>query len=160
MGHSRLTPALELAPAVPFSGTVYRVCPARFAGNLVSMRGALLHGARFNIKGYFGALYTSLTAETARREIARYFTVPPMDGFVEAAIRVRLTRVLDLTGLSDQLTQPNYAITQDLGLHAWEKGFEGLIAPSAAIPGERNLAVFLDNQHPSWRIELARYSQF
>ena len=36
------------------------MCPAVFGTNLVSMRGALLHGARFNIKGYFGALYTSL----------------------------------------------------------------------------------------------------
>jgi RES domain-containing protein len=82
------------APVSEFSGTVYRICPARFGGNVVSMRGSLLHGARYNIRGYFGALYTSLTKETARREMARYFTVPPIDGFVEASIGLRLSRVL------------------------------------------------------------------
>src|SRR5215472_10619118 len=56
-----------------FSGTVYRICPARYAGNPVSMRGPFLHGARYNVRGYFGALYTSLSKETARCEIARYF---------------------------------------------------------------------------------------
>lgn len=88
---------LRTAPVRTFSGTVYRVCTARFADNLVSMRGSLLHGARYNIRGYFGALYTSLSRETARREMARYFTVAPRDGFVEASISLRLTRVVDLT---------------------------------------------------------------
>ncbi len=154
--------------ATEFSGTVYRVCPARFAGSLVSLRGALLHGARFNIKGYFGALYTSLNPGTARREMARYFTVAPLGGFVQASIRVRLTRVLDLTrpdvleriGVrEEQLIEAQHSVTQEIGLNAWEHGFEGLLAPSAAIPAERNLAVFLDNQRPSWRIELARWQE-
>jgi len=30
-------------------------------GNLVSMRGSVLHGARYNIRGYFETLYTSLS---------------------------------------------------------------------------------------------------
>lgn len=68
------------APLSEFSGTVYRICPARYRGNVVSMRGSFLHGARYSIRGYFGALYTSLSKETARREMARYFTVPPMAG--------------------------------------------------------------------------------
>jgi RES domain-containing protein len=74
------------APVIEFSGTVYRICAARYASNLVSMRGSLLHGARYNIRGYFGTLYTSLSPETAAREMARYFTVPPKDGLVEASI--------------------------------------------------------------------------
>ena len=75
-----------------FSGTVYRICAARYGDNLVSMvsmRGSFLHGARYNIRGYFGTLYTSLSKETARREMARYFTVAPRGGFVEASIRLR-----------------------------------------------------------------------
>jgi RES domain-containing protein len=72
------------APMSDFSGTVYRICPARYGGNMVSMRGSLQFGARYNIRGYFGALYASLSKETARREIARYFTAPPIGGFVEA----------------------------------------------------------------------------
>jgi RES domain-containing protein len=161
------------APLSEFSGTVYRVCPARYAGNLVSMRGAFLHGARYNIRGYFGALYTSLSPQTARREMARYFTVPPIGGFVEASIGLRLSRVVDLTNRAlwrkariagerlageriawERLSEPRFSLTQELGLRAWENGIEGLIVPSAADQTERNLAVFLDNQHPLWLVEL------
>jgi RES domain-containing protein len=151
------------APVSQFSGTVYRICPARFSGNLVSMRGSFLYGARYNIRGYFGALYTSLSIETARREVARYFTVPPKDGFVEASIGLHLSRVVDLTDrrfLSsasiawEQLLESRLSMTQELGLRAWENGIEALLAPSVADPAQRNLAVFLDNQHAPWRVDL------
>ena len=131
---------------------------------MVSMRGALLHGARYNIRGYFGALYTSLSRETARLEMARYFTVPPLGGFVEASIALRLSRVLDLTnrkrlrrtGLAwERLIEPRFLLTQELGRMAWESGWEALLAPSAADPQQPNLAVFMDNQRPPWRVELA-----
>ena len=157
-------PALLRAPVTEFTGTVYRICPARFAGNMVSTRGSFLYGARYNIRGYFGALYTSMTIDTARREMARYFTVPPIGGLMEASIRLRLGRVLDLTNRRllrksgvgwDQLTEARNILTQEIGLRAWESGIEGLLAPSAADPMERNLAVLLDNQHPSWMVELA-----
>ena len=151
------------APLTEFSGTVYRICPARYERNAVSMRGALLHGARYNIRGYFGALYTSLSPAAARREIARYFTVPPLGGFVEASIALRLGRVVDLTNRRllrragirwEQLIETRFLATQEIGLRAWESGIEALLAPSAADPAERNLAVFLDNQQPSWRVAL------
>ena len=98
--------------------------------------------------------------------MARYFTAPPLGGFVEASIRVRLTRVADLTNrrllrqamvMEDQLVETKYGITREIGLRAWENGMEALLTPSAANPGEHNLAVFLDldNQHPLWRVELA-----
>jgi RES domain-containing protein len=153
------------APVREFSGVVYRVCPMQFSGNLVSMRGSLLHGARYNIRGYFGALYTSLSRETARREMARYFTVPPVGGFVEASIGLRLSRVVDLTDRKllrqartrwEHLLETRFTVTQEIGLRAWETGIEALLAPSAAHPTEQNLAVFLDNQRPLWRVELAK----
>jgi RES domain-containing protein len=156
------------APVSEFSGTVYRICPARYGGNVVSMRGSILHGARYNIRGYFGALYTSLTQETARREMARYFTVPPIDGFVEASIGLRLNRVLDLTNrrllgragiVWEQLIETRFTISQEVGLRAWENGIEAVLAPSAANPAERNLAVLLDNQHPMWRVELSNIAR-
>jgi len=160
-----LAAALRAAPITEFSGTVYRICPARYAGNPLSMRGAFLHGARYNIRGYFGALYTCMSGETARREIARYFTVPPIGGFVEAAIGLRLNRVVDLTDRRflrraairwEQLTEARFIVTQEVGLRAWENAIEGLLTPSAADPAERNLTVFLDNQHPVWHVELTR----
>ena len=151
------------APVRGFSGTVYRICPARFASNLVSMRGSFLHGARYNIRGYFGALYTSFSMATAQVEMGRYFTVPPLGGFVMAAIALRLSRVVDLTdrqllhrvGIEfQQLIETRFLVTQEIGAQAWENGIEALVAPSAANPRERNLAVFLDNQQPSWQVEL------
>jgi RES domain-containing protein len=84
--------------------------------------------------------------------MARYFTV-----------RQHLTRVLDLTNRRalrkagvgwDLLTQARSALTQEIGLRAWEGGLEGVIVPSAADPAEPNLALFLDNQRPSWAVEL------
>ena len=155
--------AFRAAPTRAFSATVYRICPARYVGNVVSLRGSFLHGARYNIRGYFGALYTSLSKETARREMARYFTVAPMGGFVEASIGLRLSRVVDLTrgrllrqaGVArEQLIEIGFPITHEIGLQAWESGIEALLAPSAANPAERNLVVFLDNQHPEWQVEL------
>ena len=127
------------------------------------MRGSLLHGARYSIRGYFGALYTSLSIETARREIARYFTVLPIGGFVEASIGLRLNRVVDLTNKSvlqkagipwQQLIGTSYSLSQEIGLRAWEEGVEALLIPSAADAEKQNLAIFLDNQYPKWRIEL------
>lgn len=146
-----------------FSGTVYRICSARHRGNVVSTRGSILHGARYNIRGYFGALYTSLSKETARREMARYFTVPPIGGFVEVSIGLKLSRLVDLTNRRllrkaqvawEQLIETQSIVTQEIGLRAWEAGIEALLVPSAANPAESNLAVLLDNQSPQWRVEL------
>lgn len=153
------------APVSRFAGVAYRLCPAIYRDHLVSMRGAFLHGARYNIRGYFGALYVSLSRETARREVERYFTVPPLGGFVEASIGLRLVRVVDLTNraiirtagiLSKELSGQSYTFTREIGLRAWENGIEALLLPSAANPDGRNLAVFLDNQHPVWSVELTR----
>jgi len=109
LGHPSLTPDLRAyfrsAPVSEFSGTVYRI-----------------RTARYGIRGYFGTLYPSLSKETARREMARYFTVPPKDGFVEASILLRLSRVLDLTNrrllrkagvAREQLIGTRYSITGD-----------------------------------------------
>ena len=151
------------APAGEFSGTVYRICPARYSRSVVSMRGSFLHGARYNIRGYFGALYTSLSKETAQSEMARYFTVPPLGGFVEVSIGLRLSRVSDLTDRKllrkarvayAELIGTQFTVTREIGLRAWESGIEALLIPSAVNPTERNLAVLLDNQSPLWRVEL------
>ena len=151
----------ESAPSRRFEGTVYRICVAVFGNSLLSMRGALECGGRYNIRNYFGCLYASLDAQSARLEMKRYFTVPPQLGFVEAAVPLRLSRVVDLSselllrkaGVHQRdLVDSSYAITQEFGLRAWQAGVEGLLVPSAADPHGKNLAVFLDNQQPAWRI--------
>jgi hypothetical protein len=91
-----LRAVLLSVPRLEFSSKVYRIVPSRYRGDMASMRGSLLHGARYNIRSYFGALYTSFSIETARREVGRYFTRPPLGGFAVATIELRLNRVLDL----------------------------------------------------------------
>ena len=54
---------LESAPARPFRGVVYRICSAGHLRTLLSMRGAYLHGGRYSIREYFGALYKLLRIE-------------------------------------------------------------------------------------------------
>ena len=131
------------------------------------MRGSWLHGARYNLKNYFGALYTSLELTTAQAEVARYFTVPPDCGFVTAALTVELSQVVDLTDskllrkvrlASSRLIGDDYAACQELGWRAWEAGIEALLAPSAAVPKAKNLVLFLDYQRPSWSIKLSAVS--
>lgn len=157
---------LRAARHEAFSGVAYRVCPALYARNVASMRGAFQHGGRYNIRGYFGALYASLEIETARKEMARYFTVPPRDGFVEAEIEFRLHRVVDLTDRAllkkadtqwSDLVGADHMIAQEFGQRAWEIGIEALVVPSAADPKSKNLAVFLDNQHGTpWTVGVAQ----
>jgi len=127
-----------------------------------------MRGARYNIRNYIGALYTSLDLATASAEMLRYFTVQPDCGLISAVIHLELSRVIDLTehrllrraGIRrSDLTGTSYAICQELGLRAWESGIEGLLVPSAAVRRGRNLVLFLDNQQPRWSIQLRRMAQ-
>ena len=128
---------------------------------MASMAGSFERGGRYNVRDYFGCLYTCLDRHTLDLELARYYTVPPDCGFAEAAIAVQLTSVLDLTSQSilkslglptKMLIDQSYTFTQHAGACAWEAGIEGLIVPSAADPAKRNLALLLDNQKPGWLI--------
>ena len=87
---------------------------------------------------------------------------------MEASIELRLNRVIELTKPSllrriviglEQLTKVNHSIPQEIGLSAWETGIQALMVPSAADRGKRNLAVFLDNQRPIWRVELRKLAE-
>ncbi len=153
----------QQAPVVEFRGLVHRICISVYRHGTLSMRGAWTRGARYNIRNYFGALYTSLELETARAEMRRYFTIPPDCGFVSAVASVHLSRVVDLTNPKSirhvglrrmDLAGSSYAVCQEFGLRAWESGLEGLLVPSAGIRGARNLVLFLDNQHPRWSMHL------
>src|SRR2546422_7164781 len=131
------------------------------------MRGSWLHGARYNLRNYFGALYTSLELTTARAEVRRYFTVPPDCGFVTAALSLQLSQVVDLTDEkllrkvrlpSSNLINDDHAVCQEFGWRAWEGGVEALLVPSAAVAKAKNLVIFLDHQRPSWSIKLSAIS--
>lgn len=129
----------------------------QYPGNLALMRRSFQHGARYNIGSYFGTLYTSLSRETARREMARYFTAAPRGGI---AILLRLNRVVDLTdrwllrkpGMEwGQLIGTRDAITLETELRAWESGIEALFGSSPRIPRSAICRYFRTTSAPCGR---------
>ena len=122
--------------------------------------GSLLAGGRFNPPNEFGALYTSLDATTAAKEVARSLTqrgVDP-DQFPKGAwwiyeLEVKLEAVLDLTDADvlqkngikqDSLTSSDMTATRKIAAQARERSYQALLVPSAAVAGSRNLVVFID----------------
>ncbi len=133
--------------------------------------GSFIRGGRFNERGQFHMLYLSLDRETCLAELDKYAALggirlkdnPPHPVTV-APWRVKLSCVLDLTDATvrqqlrideqilsqtDWETLQNHyeiiAATQRIGKIARDFGFAGLLTPSVAKPGGKNLNVFIDN---------------
>jgi RES domain-containing protein len=155
--------------AVPFSGTCFRSVSLKFANvrDLLSARGSLRAGRRFNFKGAFAVLYLSCDLHTCLEETTQALK---RDGLEVAKIlprilvgvEVKLSRVLDLTdgavrrklGIAKkQLIAPNWmktqnvdkkeAFTQQIGRLVRDAEFEAILVPSAATRG-KNLDIFPD----------------
>jgi RES domain-containing protein len=145
-------------PRREFSGVVRRV--VRVGVDPMSTEGSRKAGGRYNPPGDFGALYAALEPETAAAEVARGLRLRGVDpaGFAaddwwEYEIELRAAPMLDLTdsdtlarlSLSlDALTAADAALTREIGAKAHRAGYAGLLVPSAARPGARNLVIFLD----------------
>jgi RES domain-containing protein len=110
---------------------------------------------RYHRAGGPGAWYASTTELAAWAELLRHHTAPDLSPFeVRRRIgraRVEDLRVLDLTdprvretlGLAEtDLTSDDLGRCQALGDAARDAGFEGILAPSAALAGESILVVF------------------
>ena len=122
--------------------------------------GSLKAGGRFNPPNEFGALYTSVEATTAAKEVARGLRqrgIDP-DQFPEGAwwvyeLEVELETVLDLTDRDvlrecgireDSLTGTDVNATREIAAQARQGGYQALLVPSAAVAGSKNLVIFLD----------------
>jgi RES domain-containing protein len=149
---------LRTFPRSPLSAVVFRV--VREGLDPLATTGSLRAGSRFNPPNEFGALYTSLEATTAAKEVARGLRqrgVDP-DQFPEGVwwvyeLEVKLESVLDLTdanvfqksGLQrDSLIGSDVIATREIAAKARERGYEALLVPSAAASGSKNLVIFLD----------------
>jgi RES domain-containing protein len=122
--------------------------------------GSLRAGGRFNPPNKFSALYTSVEATTAAKEVARGLAQRGLDPaeYPEGAwwvyeLEVELKAVLDLTdgdvlqksGIrEDILTGTDMNATREIAVQARERGYEGLLVSSVAVPGAKNLVIFLD----------------
>lgn len=137
---------------------------------MLSVKGSIRVGGRYNPPGEFGVLYTADSMLTALCEVGALFfdgggklASAPRDPELHLTLRCRLSRVLDLREASlhlllgtssEELTSysPAHLIangrgqvtpTQLLGRMCFDSGrFSALIAPSAANPGGFNVDIF------------------
>ena len=150
-----------LPPDLPrsrVSAVIFRI--VREGLDPLGTAGSLEAGGRFNPPHEFGALYASLQATTAAKEVARGLRQRGVDpaGFPESAwwiyeLEVTSESVLDLTdpevlqkaGIQQgSLTGADISATQEIARQARTQGYEALLVPSAAAPGSKNLVLFVD----------------
>ena len=145
-------------PRAPLSAVVFRV--VREGLDPLGTTGSLKAGGRFNPPNEFGALYASLEASTAAKEVARGLRLRGIDPeqFPEERwwvyeLEVKLEGILDLTdpdvlqrsGIrQDSLTGTDVNATRQIAAQARARDYQALLVPSAAAPNSKNLVIFLD----------------
>src|SRR6266567_2308873 len=131
-----------------FSDVCYRCTEPRFADQIASGFGSQLHGARWTPKNSFPTVYLCETVETALQEYlarARRMRLPDHKSLpmVMAWIKVKTANVLDTTDDEVAAVGSPFLATDKIHCRAiQEVRFSGLIAPSQASPGSRNIIIF------------------
>jgi RES domain-containing protein len=147
----------------PFSGVCYRCTEPQFADQIVSGLGSQLHGARWTPKNSFPTVYLCETVEAALQEYlarARRMKLPDHKSLpmVMAWVKVKAANLLNTTDAeiatvvnpllaADKIhwraiQDRREAVSQAIGRAIKEVCFSGLIAPSQAMPGGRNIVIF------------------
>jgi len=145
-------------PRVSLTAAAFRVVQAGL--DPLGTSGSLKAGGRWNPAHEFGAIYTSLDAATAAKEVARGLgqrgidpSQFPSDAWWEYRLEVRLNSVLDLSnpevlqrmGITPELLiGPDVKVTREIARAARERGYEAILVPSAADPASKNLVIFPD----------------
>ena len=156
-------PKLPVTKAPP---RVYRV--ARRGFDPLCLTGSLKAGGRYNPKGDFGALYTSVEAATAVAEVAKGLRAAgiepsklPVGEWLIYEIEMGENQILDLTNPDvlarlgvhkDSLIGDDLSLTQRIAGEAKKRGYNGILAPSAAHPSGVNLIVFSSTDTLSMKI--------
>lgn len=151
------------ARGAPFSAVCYRCTERRFANDLVSGKGSQIHGARWNPKESFPAVYLCDTVEAALQEYlarARRMKLPDYKALpmVMAGVKVTVANLLDTT--QDEVaavvktflrTEKGHwrarqnrqeTASQAIGRAIKEICFSGLIASSQALPEGSVIVLF------------------
>jgi RES domain-containing protein len=141
-----------------YKGIVWRHIPA---GGQPLHVGYILHAAgRWNRCGLYGCLYTSLSPEGAIAEYRKYLKqagiaprlVRPRD---LVSLDVEISPVFDLTDAASSLIPPSSHLligdSEDdleecraLADYIRSQDYAGILAPSSALPGARNLIIYID----------------
>lgn len=149
-----------------WAGVCYRCTEPRFVDQIISGKGSQLHGGRWNSKGSFPAVYLCDTVEAALREYlarGRRLRLPDHSflPLVMAGVKVKVGNLLDVTDpMIATVIDPflalekthwrsiqdrREAISQAIGRAASDRGYPGLIAPSQALAGGKNIVIFPRN---------------
>ena len=154
----------------PFSGVCYRCTEPQFAAQIVSGLGSQLHGARWTPKNSFPTVYLCESVEAALQEYlarGRRMKLPDYKSLpmVMAWVKVKTANLLDTTdaevaAVIDPLLKKDKihwraiqdrreAVSQAVGRAIKEICFSGLIAPSQALPGGKNIVIFPQSLAPA-----------
>jgi RES domain-containing protein len=141
-----------------FASKVWRHVPA--GAQTLHVGFILRSGGRWNRCRRYGALYTALTPEGALAEYRKYFRQRNMTGRPQTphelvSVEVDLHPVLDLTDPANGVVDPEASfLTGDseqdkdrcraLADDLREAGYVGVVVPSAAKKGEKNLVIYID----------------
>lgn len=126
-------------------------------------------GGRWNRKGVYGCLYTAFTQRGVRAEYEKALRSRGLKGFELTpreivSIRADLEPVADLTDKKASPVSPNEQfLTGDdaadleacraLADSLRSDGFVGIVAPSAALDGEKNLVIYIDGLAKNIRLD-------
>ena len=114
---------------------------------------------RWNVQDHFGCIYTALTRKGAEAEWLKYLHLAGSSPDLSAprdlvTLIVDVQPVLDLTKRNSLASPTASFLTGDtqadirqcrtLAERARQFGYQALLAPSAALKGEKNLVIYID----------------
>ena len=161
----------------PWQGAAYRVTSLEYPSpkSILLGQGSFLHGGRWNARGSFRAVYGSTedtVAVAESRATADYLRVPmpfPTPRLL-VAIELDLEAVLDLTSEevrakleigASELAEEDWrqiqetgeeSLTQAIGRAVFLERGEGLLVPSARVPGGINVVYLPENLRSSSKV--------
>jgi len=141
-----------------FQGEVWRYIPA--GAHPLDTGSILKANGRWNRPGEYGCLYTALSRHGAEAEYNKFLSNAGMEQEQDrprdlVTILVDIKLVLNQTSKTDALVDPASPFLTGDKLDDWEKcrkladvsrldGYGGILTPSAALKGEKNLVVYVD----------------
>lgn len=141
-----------------YHGKVWRHIPA--GGQPLHLGYVLRAAGRWNRAGIYGCLYTSLSKEACLAEYAKYLGQAGITpGSTKAreivSILVEISPIYDLTDPAASLISPSSSFLlgdseedleqcRSLADYIRSQGYAGIVAPSSALPSERNLIIYYD----------------
>lgn len=125
--------------------------------------GSLQYSGRYSTKR-FRILHTTNSKENCQAERERKTKIKTKSVYKLAKLKVKVRKIIDLTNREilktlnlqkSDLTSDNWNLTQRIATLAYQKGYEGFIAPSAAGQGY-NILLFPGNFTKSSTVETIR----